>query len=194
MRAEFHIFKTVSLAAVLLSAILSGALSLAFPSPIESSAEMVYCPLTRRLQPANPPKTIAPKFSLNEICARDFEKNLFALAAATESAKLNSSSVNQTEFENLAFDFWQNGNRAFGNLPSAPNAPEKFIAKNSFAAINSGGDYGNKIVWQTTEIYAVQLKPRPPTNQNSPRFEIKSARRLHQISRRIAPRAPPVSI
>lgn len=193
MRSGFYISKTYLVAILLLAATLSGAFLFGALLPIKpssSAAEMVYCPLTRKLQPVNPPKPAAPVYSLNEICAAEFEKSIFTLAIL-ESAKLNFSSISANEFEDLVFNFWQKGKSAFDSLPNAPNAPQEFTAKNSFSAINFGSDYKNKIVWLATENFAFQSKPRPPTTQKIFAFESQSLKLLDESSNQTSPRAPP---
>lgn len=193
MRSDFHIFKFFAVALFLLSAISSGAFSFVFAPAKFAAAEMVYCPLTRKLQPVNPPKIAAPLYSLNEICASEFEKSNFALAII-KIAKLKFSNISQKDFENLAFDFWRTGKSALDALPNSPHLPEELMTKNFFSPLNAGSDYENNFCWTTTEIFTFQLNPRPPTNRNSLAYEFDSARKIIQISRRIAPRAPPASV
>lgn len=194
VRLKFQMLKINFVAVILLLAISSGAFSFAFFAPEKSStAEMVYCPLTLRLQPINPPREISIGDSLNEICANESQKDRFA-SAILRSAKVEVSKLNQLTFENLVFDFWQKGKSAFDNLPNLPNLPETFLAKNSFSTLTVGNQFENQFVWKTTEKFAFQLKPRPPTTRNSFVFEFQNVTKLDQISRQIAPRAPPFSI
>ncbi len=190
MHFKTQIFK-VYFAAVLLPVILSGAISNAlFNSNFQKSAEMVYCPLTKKLQPINPPAVAAKAFSLNEICAADSEK-IRLESAIGENLKFNFTARN---LENLAFDFWQKGKTAFESLPNAPNAPEKAAVKNSFPPVVFGDHFDFKIVWKATEKFAFQAQPRPPTAIDFPEYNSETASKLRQISLRIAPRAPPVFV
>ena len=193
MRFKFHIFD-VYFAVILLSAIVSGAFSCAlFKSNLQTSAEMVYCPLTKKLQPVNPPKNIAPTYLLNEICAADSEKNKLE-AAISEYSKLKLTVFNLNNFEDTAFDFWQKGKTAFDILPNMPGAPEKSAAKNSFSPVGFGGDFDVKLFWKTSESFAFQIQPRPPTTLDTALFNLQFFLKFDRISRRIAPRAPPVFV
>lgn len=178
----------------MLSAILSGAFSFALFKSNARPARMVYCPLTKKLQPVNlPPASVfSAAYSLNQICAADSEKTRLALAIS-ENAKLKFTNSDQIDFENLAFDFWQKGKTAFDSTPPMPpSSPEKCAVKNSFSATNFGGDLAFKIVWKTSEKFAFQAQPRPPTTLDFPAYNFETARKLSRISRRLAPRAPPV--
>ena len=155
---------------------------------------MVYCPLTKKLQPVNPPpESVAPTYTLNEICAADSEKRRLE-AAVFENFKLKFTNLSLNNFEDLAFDFWQKGKSVFENLPNIPNAPEKFAVKNSFSPIGFGGNLDFKIVWKTSEKFAFQIQPRPPSTINLSEFNAGFSLKLASISRRIAPRAPPVFV
>lgn len=194
MRFKFHLFKIHFSALAALTAILSGALSFAFfNSNSRSTAEMIYCPLTKKLQPINPPSSVSNTFSLNEICAAETEKTRLA-AAIAENLKLKFVSLNRNNFENLAFDFWQKGKTAFDAVPNVPNAPEKAAFKNSFSPINFNGDFSFKIIWKATEKPAFQAQPRPPTVADFPEFNHEFSKKLDRVSRHIAPRAPPVLV
>ncbi len=193
MRCKFHITKVYFFALVALIAILSGAFSFAvFNSNLLSPAEMVYCPLTKKLQPINPP-SVSNAFSLNEICATDAEK-IRLTSAIVKNLKLQFTNFTANNFEDLAFDFWQKGKTAFDSLPNAPNLPEKLTVKNFFSPTNSGDNFSFKIVWKTTEKFAFQAQPRPPTAIDFPEFNFEIVPKLKRISRRIAPRAPPVFV
>lgn len=193
MRFKFQVSQIHFFALIALSAILSGAFSLAFFDSSVRSAAMVYCPLTKTLQPVNPPPSVARAFSLNEICAADSEK-LRLTAAIAENLKLKFINYSADNFEDLAFDFWQKGKSAFDSSPNLPNSPQEFAVKNSFASIGYGDNFSFKIVWTATEKFAFQTQPRPPTALDFPDFNRKDALNLKSISRRIAPRAPPVLV
>ena len=195
MRFKFYILKTYLVALILLAAILSGVFSFVLlQSKAHSSATKVYCPLTKRLQPINPPQeNAAPVFSLNEICANDSEKNRLE-SAIVENFKLKFSRFTQKSLENLAFDFWQKGERAFDALPNIPNAPEKLAVKNTLQTTGFNKRSEIKIALKTIEKFAFPTLLRPPPAQNFPAFKLSSVLKLPHISSRIAPRAPPVSV
>ncbi len=147
-------------------------------------------PADEEIAAGQPAPSVAKAFSLNEICAADAEKARLA-AAIGENLKLKFTNLTADNFENLAFDFWQKGKAAFDVLPNAPNAPEKAAVRNSFSPTTSGGSFSFKIVWKATEKFAFQTQPRPPTIAGFSDFNFKFLTKLDQISRRIAPRAPP---
>ena len=76
----------------------------------DASNGTVYCPLTKKLQPVHPPKKSAGDISINDFCANDKEKSEFI------KVLLNSENlflINETQFENLAFNYFQTGKTAF---------------------------------------------------------------------------------
>lgn len=172
----------------MLIAVFSGAVSSAFyKSEKDNSEKFVYCPLTKKLQPVNPPK----KNLLNPICASDDQKDRFALEIFKE---INSgfTSLNEKQFEKIVFDYFQNGKSAFGSLPKTPEFPHKNLAKNFDFGANAGNKKKQQFVPKIqNENFSFARNPRPPDLFESVEFEIQIVRALEEISQNIKPRSPP---
>lgn len=186
--------KTKNLLALLtLFALAASVFCFAF-SPVETdaSSETVYCPLTKKLQPVNPPEKIVREISLKDFCAPDQEKNEF-LRAVFESRNL--SSLNEVQFENLVFDYFQTGKTAFKNIPDLPNLPQQNLAK-SFSSTIGAGNFDKQFssLKIKTEQFDFSQNPRPPTFQAATNFDFQIVRRLEKISQNINPRSPPANL
>lgn len=186
--------KTKNISALLLLfAFAANIFSFAFSTEkTDVSVETVYCPLTKKLQPVRPPEKIVRKISLDDFCAPKREKDNF-LEAVFESPNLFSR--NEIEFENLAFDFFQNGKNAFKHLPALPNLPEQNPAK-SFSSATGAGSFNNQFSFFVikNERFGFSQKPRPPTFQATAKFDFQIVRRLEKISPNINPRSPPINL
>ncbi|HQU81599.1 MAG TPA: hypothetical protein PKY59_00645 [Pyrinomonadaceae bacterium] len=182
--------KNLAVVLILLSAIFSGAVSLAFYSPNQfQTAEMVYCPLTKRLQPVH-----AADLKQNEfdgICLTDKQKSDFSSAILTKIS-FGFSFSNKQSVEEIVFDYLNNGKSALDALPNLPNLPEKTLAKKSFSLIGFGNNFEHQVILKSEENFSFKLKARPPTKTVSVRFEYDSLKDLATISRNINPRSPPV--
>lgn len=193
MREKFHKLKLeFPIAFFLLIAIFSGAVSLAFTiSESENSAEMVYCPLTKKFQPVNPPKENSNK-TLDAFCASNSQKDRFSLEISKQIHS-DLSSLSEKQFEKIVFDYFQNGKSAFGNLPKLPEFPHENLAKNSNFAVNAGKNKENQFVWKLqNENFSFAQNPRPPDLAPKGVFAVQIIRNLDEISRNINPRSPPV--
>lgn len=157
-------------------------------------AEKVYCPLTGKLQPVKASKKEVRKNPLDEICADDREKELFANEFFRQNLlKMNFSEENK--FENLVFDFFQKGSAAFANLPSFPDSPHKDSFKGFSAAAAFGKKEKTQFVWKTqTGKFSFAQNPRPPNAVSANLYKPQVFSKLEKISRRTAPRAPPFSL
>jgi len=176
---------------MLLSAIFSGVFSLVFYSPNKAeNPEMVYCPLTKKLQPVHAEQIIQTENPLNEYCLSDRQKSDFS-AAVLEKISFGFSVAKEKSFEDLVFDYFRDGKSGIDTRPNLPNLPEKTFAKNSFSAVGFGNNFSLQIVWKSDEKFSFQLKARPPTKTFSNRFEFDSLNSLEDISRNINPRSPP---
>ncbi len=155
---------------------------------------MVYCPLTKKLQPVNLPKEILKKNSLDAFCASNDQKNRFSLEISKE---INSGifSLNEKQLENIVFDYFQNGKSAFGNLPKMPEFPHKNLAKNFNFAVNAGNNKENQFIWKLqSENFSFAQNPRPPDFAPKSVFSFQIIRNLDGISRNINPRSPPANL
>jgi hypothetical protein len=184
--------KPKNLTAVWLFALFLNAFSIAlFAETPRPPAETVYCPLTKKLQPVKSQKKEVWQNPLENICADESEKKSFSDEFFGQNL-LKTNSLDEKQFENLAFDFFQKGNAAFANLPQSPDFPHKNSVKSfSTVAVFTETDK-TQLVWklQTEKIDFAQ-NPRPPNSVATNLFEPQTSRRLEKISRRIAPRAPP---
>lgn len=158
----------------------------------DASNGTVYCPLTKKLQPVHPPKKSAGDISINDFCANDKEKSEFI------KVLLNSENlflINETQFENLAFNYFQTGKTAFQSLPNLPDLPEQNLAKSFYSAAVTG-IYDRQISFFKikTEQFDFAQTPRPPTIQASAKFDFQIVRLLEKISQNINPRSPPANL
>ena len=156
------------------------------------SPEMVYCPLTKKLQPVHSPEKGIRESLLNDICAADREKNEFARAFLENPIAVSFA---ENQIENLAFDFFQSGKSAFKKLPNFPNAPDQYLAK-TFTPIAGTGSFDGQISFLKTKTghFDFFQKPRPPNFSASVKFDFQIVRVLEKISQNINPRSPPANL
>ena len=184
-----------NLTVVWLFALLLNAFSVAiFAETPLAPAEMVYCPLTKKLQPVKAAKKAARPNPLGEICADETTKKAFADELFAQNL-LRTNAPHEEQFEKLVFDFFQKGKTAFADLPRLPDAPRKNSLK-TFSAVTGFGktDETQFLGKSTFDDFSPSQKPRPPTPAAVNLFESRNFRELREISRRIAPRAPPFSL
>jgi hypothetical protein len=188
-------FRTKNLIAVWLFALILNAFSVAvFSETPKAAVETVYCPLTKKLQPVKAPKKQSRQNPLTEICAADADKASFTDELFSQNL-LKTSRLDEKQFENLVFDFFQKGKAAFANLPSTPDSPRKNSIKTAAAVLNSANERETQIVWKNgTEEFSLIQNPRPPNSSTPIGFEPQNFSELEKLSRSIAPRAPPVSL
>lgn len=96
--------------------------------------------------------------------------------------------------EKIFFSYLEKGKQAFAELSSSPNLPEPRLARLAATQKSTGGSYKTDFDTIQTEVFTLAQAARPPTVQKSAAFETTAFRRLETISRRIRPRAPPVSL
>jgi hypothetical protein len=151
---------------------------------------MVYCPLSKRFQPVNPPLQRKEPFS--GICAGSKTK-VFLFREIFINNIFKKVSLDEGELDRLAFDFLAHGKSAFEKLPNLPNSPsENLIRPISAGASSAGSSFSKNTIWkQTANIFALEFAARPPTVVESNTFSFNSIYQSKEISRRIAPRAPP---
>lgn len=184
-----------NLAAVWLCALFLNAFSTAlFAKLPTNAAETVYCPLTKKLQPVKAAKKEVRQNPLEEICAADAEKKSFA-AALFKQNLLKTSFLDENEFEYLVFDFFQKGKTAFADLPPFPDSPHQNTFKTSpVVAGFSQNDQTRFALKSTAEDFSFAQNARPPNLLAANLFESETFSKLETISRRSAPRAPPISL
>lgn len=166
-----------------------------FAAVSESSAELVYCPLTKRLQPVKAPQRQIHKNPLDEICADNRTKNSFLNEIFSSKNLPSANHLNDREFENLVFDFSRTGKAAFKNLPLPADFPHQNLVKNFSAVAGFSKTDELKFVWKlSASDFSFAENPRPPTKVSTNFFNPQTFRELEKISRRRVPRAPPFSL
>lgn len=176
------------LLALLLNAFPFG-LSAAAP---KAPAELVYCPLTKRLQPVKAPPKNFRKNSLDDICAGKDTKNSFLNEIFSSRNLAAVNHLNDQEFEDLVLAFSRIGKAAFQNLPPPPDLPRQSALKASFAVAGFSRTGESKCIWKPNAAsFSFAENPRPPTPAAASYFEPRNRRELETASRPGAPRAPP---
>jgi hypothetical protein len=186
--------KTKNLTAVWLLALFLNAFSVGlFAEPPPNSAETVFCPLTKKLQPVKVQKK-SRQNPLKNICADEEDKKSFSIELFNGNL-LKTNSRGEKQFENLVFDFFQKGKAAFADLPQFPDSPQKDSVKTFSVAIAFSKTAETQFVWKSqNEDFPFAQNPRPPNSVSADLFEHQNFQTLEQFSRQIAPRAPPYSL
>jgi hypothetical protein len=158
------------------------------------TAETVYCPLTKKLQPVKAQKKETWRNPLENICADESEKKSFSDEFFRQNL-LKTNSLDEKHFENLAFDFFQKGNAVFANLPQFPDLPHKNSVKIFFVAAVFGKANETQLIGNLQSAdFSFAQNPRPPNVVSANRFKSQIFSELEKISRQISPRAPPFSL
>lgn len=165
----------------------------AFPfAKTETETDKVYCPLTKKLQPVHSPKQLVRKAALDDFCAADEKKIQFEQALIETQDLVSFGTIS---FENLAFDFFQNGKSAFKNFPNQPELPRQNLGKTYCSAIGAGSfEKQNSLAEIKNLTFDFSRNPRPPTFQTAVKFDFQIARNLEKISQNINPRSPPSNL
>lgn len=140
-------------------------------------------------------KKTAPKILDEKICgAKDFKQRVLA--------ELQQSLLKKPFSDKTGNRF---GDSIFHDR-DARNADDSTAVKNRSLSLGQGcrSDCGTatasfnpnqkKFIRALPQVSSFAAKPRPPTPQVEPEFNFEIKRKLNQISRRISPRAPPVSV
>lgn len=163
-----------------------------FAQKSAKSSDLVFCPIQKLWVQ----KYVAPaevKQPLDEICASDSQKGQFFFEMSKKMPLLRF--VHDSDrTEKLFFNYLEKGKRAFAEFAPTQNFPEQQLAKLSAAQKSTGGSYKTNLDKIQTEVFVLAQRPRPPTVQNIASFKTTAFRSLETISRRIQPRAPPVSL
>ncbi len=167
-------------------------------APALSSAEngkaptgMVYCPLSRKFQPTNPPEEKRKFKPFSTICASREIKD-FLVQAIFIKNPFKRVSLDENKLDDLAFDFLAHGESALKELPNLPNIPSESLIKKIGSSLVINDNYNHQFVWkQPARYYSPALLARPPTAEITGIFENNLIHQSGELSRRIAPRAPP---
>lgn len=165
-----------------------------FPAKTSESPEgMVFCPLTHKFQPIKPPQEEEKEFKpFNEICTGSEKKELLFREFFIKNT-LKQIPLDEHRLNDLAIDFLKHGKSVLRSLPSLPNSPSEHLIRRigSFAVV-SNTQQQQLIRKQTFHYQSPVLLARPTallvlrTSTNNPVYQ--SA----ELSRRLAPRAPPL--
>jgi hypothetical protein len=182
-----------NLVAVWLFALFLNAFSIAVVAEIpDRPAELVYCPLTKRLQPVKARKKEVWKNPLENICADESEKNLLA-AEIFGTHLLKTNFLDEEKFEGLVFDFFRKGAAALAQLPKSPGFPQKNSVKTFSIAFGFSQTDEIRFIWKlSAENFSFAQNGRPPNPVSVKLFEFQnSSAESKKLPRRSAPRAPP---
>jgi hypothetical protein len=155
------------------------------------SSNLVFCPLQRDWVKKYIPQ-VKTKEPLENICASGKVKSQFFFEAA-KSYPLFRFVSNSDSIEKFFFNYLQKGKHALAEIQPIQNlpSPQSFIiAKSEKSAAN----FKTNFVHNSTECVVLTQKARPPGRLASFAGNTKPFYKLTAISRRIKPRAPPVSI
>ena len=164
-----------------------------FPAETNKTPEgMVYCPLSKKFQPINPPKEKKQFKPFGDICASDGTKEFLFRKIIIENP-FRRISLDENKLTDLAFDFLAHGESALKDLPNTPNLPSENLIRQIGAITVVNNTYDYQFVWkQPVQYYSSELLARPPTAAITAIFTNDLVYQSDEISRHLAPRAPPV--
>ncbi len=166
----------------------------AVPSFIAAEANkapegMIYCPLSRKFQPLNPPKESK---LFEDICATAETKE-FLIHEIFVKNSFRRISFDQYKLEKLAFDFLARGESALQELPNLPKIPSENLTRQIGSSPAVNNTYESQFVWnQPVRYFSPTILARPPTGAISVFYTNNLITQSDELSRRLAPRAPPV--
>ncbi|HEY8559688.1 MAG TPA: hypothetical protein VIL74_04735 [Pyrinomonadaceae bacterium] len=183
-----------SVAVLLLWALLSAV----FPVSIFSASQerspdgAVYCPLAKKLQPREAAEKKKATEPFDALCASPKTKDrLFQELVLKNPWRIFT--LDAKGFDNLVFDYLAGGKAALEKLPAAPGAPLERSVKQAASTVAVGSRGEQKLVWKRfAACFLPTLAARPPTASESFFPPPHSIYRSAALSRRIAPRAPPL--
>ena len=186
---------TKNLTAVWLFALFLNAFSTAlFADSPPRSPDTVYCPLTKKLQPVKAQKKELRQNPLEEVCADEKDKKSLARELFGKNL-LRINALDEKQFENLVFDFFQKGQAAFTKLPQFPDSPRRNLLTTFSAVVGFSKTTETSFVWKSqAENFNFASNPRPPDAVTVNLFESRNFHALEKISQQISPRAPPFSL
>ena len=159
---------------------------------IKAPTGMVYCPLSRKFQPINPPEEKKEFKPFNDICASRETKDLLVREILVKNP-FRQISFDDNKLDDLAFNFLAHGESALGELPNTPNLPSDNLIKQIGSSLATNNTYDHQIVWkQPVQYCSPALLARPPTAAVTAVFTNDLIHQSGELSRRLAPRAPPV--
>lgn len=161
---------------------------------IKAPEGMVYCPLSRKFQPIKPPEEKKEFKPFNDICARRETKDFLVREILIKNPS-RQVALDENKLDDLAFDFLTRGESALRELQSFPNLPSENLIKQISSSIVINNTYDYQFVWKRpAQYYSPALLARPPTAAINAIFTSGLVHQSDELSRRIAPRAPPVRL
>jgi hypothetical protein len=183
------------IACLLLWTLLTAVFPTAFSAQKLSTPEgLVYCPLSKKLQPINLPKKKKETEPFDELCASKRTKD-FLYQEIVLKTPWRVFTLDANGYEKLAFDYLANGKAALYKLPFTPNAPFKALVERVTPGVVSNNHGEHRLVLKNAVAgaFSPNLKPRPPTGEIIFPSFVSQTYRSAPLSRRLAPRAPPLS-
>ena len=187
-------FQKQTTAMLLLWALLAVVFAPSFSSAqtIKAPTGMVYCPLSRKFQPINPPEEKKEFKPFKDICASRETKD-FLVQEIFIKNPFRQISLDENKLDDLAFNFLTHGESALRELPNLPNLPSENLIRQIGSSLVINNTYDHQYVWkQAVQYYSPALFARPPTAAVTAIFTNDLVHQSDKLSRRIAPRAPPV--
>jgi hypothetical protein len=158
------------------------------------SAGEVYCPLQKTWVRKDLPAAVTDKQKepLKNICATEQSKSNF-YADLFSGLRYSNTSFNDRETEGLFFSYTEEGKTAFAKVLSSRQDNDPQIVRAARAEKGSMADK-TSVTKRSVETLSPTMQPRPPTTIAEDNFSFQFIAELKNISRSIAPRAPPVSV
>lgn len=172
-------------------------LAITFFAPAHSPARgkapggMVYCPLSKKFQPVNPPEEKLKQKPFKNLCASTETKALLIQEIFVKNL-FNKIPTDQHALDTLAFNFLEQGKAVLEERPGLPDSPSENSVRqfHSGMVVNNNQEY--KFVWkQIAKTLSLAIAARPPTSEETFLFTFNSIYKSAQLSRCISPRAPP---
>lgn len=186
MRTKINTIFSSLISSLWLMSFCFGFLFLNFSQQIDNQ-DLVYCPLQKTWVKRNEEPESIRQNPLDQICMSDAKKQTLAIQISLKK----SFAIN----EKGIFETLQKGLKVLDSYRETQNLPENNLAqtRHSFSVLNTKNDL--KLNFPTKkDAFSFALNSRPPTVQNSTKFDFQFARKLEKISCNINPRSPPFSI
>jgi hypothetical protein len=159
----------------------------------KQQSDLIFCPLMKVWVTKGKSSAERRKIPLKDICASDEDKQDFFFAGLTRAFLFAKTNFDSNQIEQIFFSYAKKGVQAFAEISDEQNQPSPQFA-NSSGVVKSLAGFEKEFGKTQTEKFVLSQFARPPNSSNSPVFDSKIFHRLDKISRRIQPRAPPVSV
>ena len=176
MRTKINTIFSSLISSLWLMSFCFGFLFLNFSQQIDNQ-DLVYCPLQKTWVKRNEEPESIRQNPLDQICMSDAKKQTLAIQISLKK----SFAIN----EKGIFETLQKGLKVLDSYRETQNLPENNLAQTRHPCSVSN---------TKKDAFSFALNSRPPTVQNSTKFDFQFARKLEKISCNINPRSPPFSI